>query len=130
VIGNGAGAGAPQSFEPHFASRVPGWLEGAVVAVVFALIVAILWLVAQNPGPLLVQVQDDAKGPVIDARVRCTGPDQKEFIGLTDVFGEAKWPGLAKGAWKCEVWPPAQFHAGRIGRYLTERCGLAVGLKL
>ncbi|HZX65942.1 MAG TPA: hypothetical protein VFE76_11135, partial [Myxococcales bacterium] len=61
-------ARSPGTFEPRFASRVPGWLEGAVVAVVFALIAVILWLVAQNPGPLVVQVVDDAHNPVIDAR--------------------------------------------------------------
>ena len=100
------------SFEPRFASSVPGWLEGTVVAAVFVLIAVILWLVVQNPGPLVVQVIDDAKHAVIDARVKCTGPDGKEFTGLTDVFGEAKWPGLAKGAWKCEAQPPRRFFVG------------------
>jgi hypothetical protein len=106
-------------FEPRFGSRVPGWLEGVVVAAVFALIAAILWLVAQTPGPLVVHVQDDAKAPVVDARVRCDGPDGKEFTGLTDVFGEAKWPGLAKGAWRCEVVPPARWFASPVVGYAT-----------
>lgn len=113
---NGAPAPAAAKFEPRFASRVPGWLEGAVVAAVFALIAVILYLVAQTPGPLVVHVQDDAKTPVVDARVRCEGPDGKEFTGLTDVFGEAKWPGLAKGAWRCEVTPsPRWFAAPMVG---------------
>jgi hypothetical protein len=86
---------------------------------VFALIAAILWLVAQAPGPLVVHVQDDAKGPLVDARVRCDGPDGKEFTGLTDVFGEAKWPGLAKGAWRCEIVPPARWFAAPVVGYAT-----------
>jgi hypothetical protein len=118
---NGARAEAQPAarFDPRFGSRVPGWLEGAVVAAVFALIAAILWLVAQAPGPLVVHVQDDAKGPLVDARVRCDGPDGKEFTGLTDVFGEAKWPGLAKGAWRCEIVPPARWFAPPVVGYAT-----------
>jgi hypothetical protein len=64
------------------------------------------------PGPLVVHVQDDLKEPIKEARVRCTSPDGKTtFVGLTDAFGEAKWPGLDKGAWKCEVTAPPRFHA-------------------
>jgi hypothetical protein len=120
-VKNGAPADVPAApkFAPRFGSRVPGWLEGAVVAAVFALIAAILWLVAQAPGPLVVRVQDDAKGPVVDARVRCDGPDGKEFTGLTDVFGEAKWPGLAKGPWRCEATPPARWFAAPVVGYAT-----------
>jgi hypothetical protein len=119
VIENGVRASAPPSFEPRFTSRVPGWLEGAVVAAVFVLIAAILWLVMQNPGPLVVQVIDDARRPVIDARVKCGGPDGKEFSGLTDVFGEAKWPGLAKGVWRCEAQPPLRFFGAPQQGYAT-----------
>jgi hypothetical protein len=119
VIEKGVPARSPGTFEVRFASRVPGWLEGAVVAVVFALIAVILWLVAQNPGPLVVQVVDDVRNPVIDARVKCTGPDGKEFVGLSDVFGEAKWPGLAKGAWRCDVQPPPRFFAEAQRGYAT-----------
>jgi hypothetical protein len=119
VIENGVRAGARGSFEPRFASRVPGWLEGAVVAAVFVLIAAILWLVMQNPGPLVVQVIDDVRRPVIDARVKCTGPAGKEFTGLTDVFGEAKWPGLAKGIWRCEAQPPLRFFGAPQQGYAT-----------
>jgi hypothetical protein len=111
VIEDGVPARHSGSFEPRFASRVPGWLEGTVVGAVFVLIAVILWLVLQNPGPLVVQVIDDARHPVIDARVKCAGPGGKEFVGLTDVFGEAKWPGLAKGAWRCEALPPPRFFA-------------------
>jgi hypothetical protein len=107
------------TFEPRFASRVPGWLEGGVVAAVFALIAVILWLVLQNPGPLVVRVMDDAKGAVVDARVKCVGPDGREFVGLTDVFGEAKWPGLTKGAWRCDVQAPARYFAEPQRGYAT-----------
>src|SRR5438477_335868 len=64
------------------------------------------------PGPLVVHVQDDKKEAVMGARVRCTSPDrQSSHAGSTDVFGEAKWPGLARGPWTCEVTPPERFHA-------------------
>ena len=119
MIENGVPAGSTRSFDPHFASSVPGWLEGAVVAAVFVLIAVILWLVMQNPGPLVVQVIDDLRRPVIDARVKCSGPGGKEFSGLTDVFGEAKWPGLAKGAWKCQVQPPSRFFGDPKEGYAT-----------
>jgi hypothetical protein len=117
--GEKAAASEAHAFEPQFRSRVPGWLEGAVVAVVFVLIAVILWLVLQNPGPLVVQVLDDAKNPVVDARVRCQGPDAKQFTGLTDVFGEAKWPGLTKGLWKCETEPPPRYFGGKEEGYAT-----------
>ena len=119
MSGDGAHAGESRTFEPRFASSVPGWLEGGVVAAVFVLIAAILWLVMQNPGPLVVQVIDDARHPVIDARVKCTGPAGKEFVGLTDVFGEAKWPGLAKGAWRCEAQAPSRFFGSPQQGYAT-----------
>jgi hypothetical protein len=116
---NGIHAQAAAKFEPRFASRIPGWLEGIVVAAVFALIAVIVYLVAQTPGPLVVHVQDDSKAPLVDARVRCEGPDGKEFTGLTDLFGEAKWPGLAKGGWRCEVTPPPRWFAAPIVGYAT-----------
>jgi len=48
--------------------------------------------------------------PIMGARVSCTSPDGNDHaLGTTDVFGEAKWPGLAKGPWKCDVTRPPDF---------------------
>ncbi len=101
-------------FTPWFWSyRFAQKLEAAVVVCVIAGVVAILALLFRMPGPLVVHVQDDRKDAIMGARVRCTSPDgQTSYAGTTDVFGEAKWPGLAKGSWKCEVTPPDRFHAG------------------
>jgi hypothetical protein len=66
------------------------------------------------PGPLVVHVADDLKEPIKGARVRCTSPDgATSNPGMTHLFGEAKWPGLTKGPWSCEVTPPDRFHAGQ-----------------
>jgi hypothetical protein len=102
------------SFTPWFWSyRWAARLEAAIVVCVFAGVLAIMAFLFVMPGPLVVHVQDDTKEPIKGARVRCTAPDGlSSHSGLTDVFGEAKWPGLAKGAWKCEVWPPDRFHTG------------------
>jgi hypothetical protein len=69
-----------------------------------------------------VQVEDDLRRPVMGARVKCTGPERMGlFTGITDVFGEAKWPGLQKGPWRCEAIPPdlyfgeTQFGATVVG---------------
>jgi hypothetical protein len=100
-------------FTPWFWSyRLAARLEALVVICVFAGVIFIMGFLVQMPGPLVVHLQDDAKEPVKDARVRCTSPDgATSYAGQTDVFGEAKWPGLAKGPWKCEVTPPPAFHA-------------------
>ena len=100
-------------FTPWFWSyRLPAKFEAAVVVAVFAGVIAILALLFQMPGPLVVHVQDDKKEAIMGARVTCTAPDGKSsHAGSTDVFGEAKWPGLAKGPWKCDVTPPDRFHA-------------------
>lgn len=102
------------SFTPWFWSyRWAARIEAAVVVCVFAGVIAIMAFLLQTPGPLVVHVMDDQRQPIKGARVRCTSPDgATSYAGLTDVFGEAKWPGLTKGAWKCEVTPPARFHAG------------------
>jgi hypothetical protein len=102
------------SFTPWFWSyRWAARIEAAIVACVFAGVFAIMIFLFLMPGPLVVHVQDDVKEPIKGALVRCTSPDgQTSYAGLTDVFGEAKWPGLAKGAWKCEVTPPDRYHAG------------------
>jgi hypothetical protein len=71
------------------------------------------------PGPLVVHVEDDTHQGVMNAKVTCEGPDGKRFSGLTDVFGEAKWPGLTQGAWRCEALPPPKFHTGTLVGYAT-----------
>jgi len=82
-----------------------------VVVCVIAGVIAILALLFRMPGPLVVHVQDEKKDAIMGARVRCTSPDgQTSHAGSTDVFGEAKWPGLARGPWTCEVTPPDRFH--------------------
>lgn len=100
-------------FTPWFWSyRLAARLEGAVVICVFAGVIAIMAFLFQMPGPLVVHVDDDQRQPIRNAKVRCTSPDgETSYSGLTDVFGEAKWPGLAKGPWKCEVTPPDRFHS-------------------
>ena len=100
-------------FTPWFWSyRWAARLEAAVVVAVFAGVLAIMAFLFQMPGPLVVHVQDDRREAIMNARVRCTSPDgQTSYAGITDVFGEAKWPGLSKGAWKCEVTPPDRYHS-------------------
>ena len=102
------------SFTPWFWSyRWAARIEAAIVACVFAGVVFIMGFLFQMPGPLVVHVQDDRRQGIKGARVRCTSPDgNTSYAGETDVFGEAKWPGLAKGPWKCEVTPPPRYHAG------------------
>ena len=102
------------TFTPWFWSyRWSARIEAAIVACVFAGVIAIMIFLFQMPGPLVVHLEDDQHEPIKGARVRCTSPDgATSHAGATDVFGEAKWPGLAKGPWKCEVTPPERFHAG------------------
>jgi hypothetical protein len=102
------------TFTPWFWSgRWIAKIEAAIVICVFGAVFAIMALVFNMPGPLVVHVQDDRRDAIKGARVRCTSPDgATSHAGLTDVFGEAKWPGLIKGVWKCEVTPPDRFHGG------------------
>ena len=94
------------------ADRAPGKIEAAVAAAVIGAVFGVAWLVVEMPGPLVVQVRDDAGGAVVSALVACESPSgEQSFHGVTDVFGEAKWPGLTKGAWRCEVTPPPRYHA-------------------
>jgi len=117
---NGLQARAPGAFEPRFRSAVPARIEGALAAAVIAAVLAIFyWLLVKLPGPLVVHVEDDTHQGVMNAKVVCEGPDGKRFSGLTDVFGEAKWPGLAQGAWRCEALPPPKFHTGTLVGYAT-----------
>lgn len=108
-------------FTPWFWSyRLAQKLEAVVVVCVIAGVVAILALLFRMPGPLVVHVQDDRKEAIPGARVRCTSPDgQTSYAGTSDVFGEAKWPGLAKGPWKCEVTPPPRFFAAVQSAFVT-----------
>src|SRR2546421_4838518 len=101
------------AFTPWFWSyRLAAKIEAVVVVCVIAGVVAILALLFRMPGPLVVHLQDDRKEAVMGAPVRCTSPDpQSSHAGNTDAFGEAKWPGLARGPWTCEVTPPERFHA-------------------
>ena len=104
-----------QEFKPWFWSgRLIAKIEAAVVVITFAGVIAIMIILVLMPGPLVVHVQDDTHEPIRGARVRCTSPDgATSWAGESDVFGEAKWPGLAKGPWRCEVTPPGRFHSGQ-----------------
>jgi hypothetical protein len=119
LMRNGVQARAPATFEPRFRSGVPAKIEGVLAAVVIAGVLAIFYLLVQMPGPLVVHVEDDTHTGVMNAKVVCSGPDGKRFSGLSDVFGEAKWPGLAKGPWKCEAVLPPKFHTGTLEGYVT-----------
>lgn len=114
--GGGGGAAGRRGFAPRLISgRGPGKLEAAVVAAVVAAVFGVAVLLVQMPGPLVVQVRDDRGAPVVGAQVSCTSPTgDRRFSGSTDVFGEAKWPGLAKGPWTCQVTPPVRYHAGSV----------------
>ena len=111
----------PQEFQPWFWSgRLIAKVEGLIVALVFVGVFTIFGYLVFMPGPLVVHVQDDLHEAVKGAKVRCTAPDgSKSYAGLTDVFGEAKWPGLEKGPWKCEVTPPEHFHGEQQTGYAT-----------
>lgn len=118
ALRNGAyrnGAAAPPSGRPfslRLRSGRPGKIEALVVIAVVGAVLGVGFLILQMPGALVVQVRDDAGNAVQDARVSCANPpgDQRHS-GLTDVFGEAKWPGLAKGPWRCALVAPERFHA-------------------
>jgi len=95
-----------------WSGKLAARLEGAVVIVTFAAVIGIMVILVQAPGPLVVHVQDDTKEALVGAKVRCTSPDGTQtFAGQTDVFGEAKWPGLVKGPWRCQVEAPLRYHA-------------------
>jgi hypothetical protein len=119
-VANGVDRQRP-GFTPWFWSgRTPAKIEAGIVISVFAAVIAIMVFLFQMPGPLVVHLQDDVKEPIKGARVRCTSPDgATSHAGQTDVFGEAKWPGLAKGAWKCEVTAPDRYHSGAQIGYAT-----------
>ena len=116
---NGVQARAPATFEPRFRSGIPAKVEGVLAAVTIAGVLAIFYLLVQMPGPLVVHVEDETHQGIMNAKVVCSGPDGKQFSGQTDVFGEAKWPGLAKGSWKCEAVLPPKFHQSTLVGYAT-----------
>ncbi len=92
-------------------SETPGRVEFAIAMVVLCAVFGVAFLIFNLPGPLVVQVRDDSGLPVMGARVSCQ--DEKgarEFHGITNLFGEAKWPGLEKGMWYCRAKPPDRFH--------------------
>ena len=99
------------SFAMRMSNPLPGTIEGVLAVTIILGIFAVALLVLRVPGPLVVQVEDDLRHPVMGARVKCTGPERMGlFTGITDSFGEAKWPGLQKGPWKCEAIPPDLFY--------------------
>ena len=98
-----------------YAARLTGPLTGTIEATLVVLVLggifAVAWLVFRIPGPLVVQARDDRGDAVMGARIKCVGPeDGRVFSGITDVFGEVKWPGLIKGPWRCSGLPPDLFH--------------------
>jgi hypothetical protein len=101
------------SFAARMSNPLPGTIEGVLAVAIILGIFVVALLVFRVPGPLVVQVQDDVGHPVMGARVKCTGPEKGRlglFTGITDSFGEAKWPGLQKGPWQCEAIPPDLFY--------------------
>ena len=83
---------------------------------VLAAVFGVAWLIFNLPGPLVVQCRDDTGAAIMGARVSCTdGAGKRVFNGITDVFGEAKWPGLSKEMWFCSAIPPDRC-ARRPGR--------------
>lgn len=109
------GAGRPAKRRGVYAARLTGPLTGTIEAALVVLVLvgifAVAWLVFRIPGPLVVQARDDRGEPVMGVRIKCTGPeDGRVFSGITDVFGEVKWPGLIKGPWRCSGLPPDLFH--------------------
>lgn len=98
----------------QIAGRLPGKLEALVAVAVFGGVFGVAWLIFSFPGPLVVQVREDGGRPVVEARVRCWSDETgKSYSGLTDVFGEAKWPGLTRGPWRCEMTPPVRYYGER-----------------
>ena len=99
----------------QISGRLPGKLEALLAVAILGGVVGVAAFIFNFPGPLVVSVRDDQGGAVEDAVVRCFDPlGDQSYRGLTDVFGEAKWPGVHKGPWTCELWPPARYFAEKI----------------
>lgn len=104
--GRGRATFAPRSWSFLWRAK----LEGAVVIGVIAGVVAVFIFLLQIPGALIVRVMDDKRMPVPKARAHCRHAGTGlEMVGITDVFGETKFPGLERGIWSCEVQPPDRF---------------------
>ncbi len=107
---------APRSkggaFSPRLtADLLPGRFEFLIALIVVGSVFGVAWLIFEMPGPLDVQVVDDLGAPVMGARVSCSDArGERKFSGISDVFGETKWPGLTKEMWFCEARPPDRFH--------------------
>jgi hypothetical protein len=120
--GQGAGkngVSAPSRRGGSYSARPIGPLSGTIEMVLAVIVLvgvfSVAFLVFRIPGPLVVQVRDDLGAPIRDVRVTCTALEGgRSFRGETDVFGEAKWPGLQKGAWRCEALAPDRFHAEKL----------------
>jgi hypothetical protein len=97
------------TFDPRLTSSRMARIEAVVAVLVLSGVAAVSILVWRIPGPLVVQAEDDRREGLMGATVRCTGPGGRTFEGITDVFGEAKWPGLDKGRWDCVAVPPDRF---------------------
>jgi len=94
-------------------SELPGRIELGIASVVLAAVFGVAFLIFNMPGPLVIEAHDDTGLPVMGARVTCTDAlGKKEYSGITDVFGETKWPGLEKGMWSCRALPPDRFQGG------------------
>jgi hypothetical protein len=101
----GRGTFAPRSWSFLWRAKV----EAAVAIGVIAGVIGVFIYLVQIPGALLVRLVDDKKMPVSKARAECRHPSGLTMAGFTDVFGEAKFPGLESGQWTCEVQPPERF---------------------
>jgi hypothetical protein len=91
-------------------SEIPGRIELVIATIVVATVFGVAFLIFNLPGPLVVHVHDEAGGNVMGARVSCEdAAGLHHFSGITDVFGETKWPGLEKVLWSCRILPPDRF---------------------
>ncbi len=104
--GRGRGNFAPRSWSFQWRAKV----EGLVALGVIAGVVGVFVYLVQIPGALVIRVVDDGRHVIPKTEVRCHHPSSGlDMVGETDIFGEAKFPGLARGRWTCDVQPPARF---------------------
>lgn len=104
--GRPRGEFAPRSWS----GKLPATLEGIVAAAVIGGVLGVVYMLIQMPGLIVVRIEDDAGGAVRDAQVVCFfEKNGMRLTGLTDVFGEAKWPGLERGVWSCDATLPDRY---------------------
>jgi hypothetical protein len=116
--GKQRGVFAPRSWSFLWRAK----LEALVAFLVIAGVVGVFVYLVQIPGALIVRVMDEGHKPVIEAHARCRHPGAKlEMAGFTDVFGEAKFPGLERGQWTCEVDPPDRFFSPTLTGFAEVR---------